>query len=205
MRDSLDGGAADKARSVMRSTILRILLLSLSCTPLAGQATIQTFGQDTFSLSLPTGYQLLGQRSPGPGMMAFGFGTDQRANGTRALIQVTLVDLDKVTAEAPPTLEELAASMIGGVRQRREHWQQTESSVDIAGVHAKRIAWSGTNEVSPERPSQQPVSAMHGVMVVGIKGSVAFTLHAQDVEPFALASLPACERALMTFTLAPHR
>ena len=189
----------------MRPTLLPLLLLSLSSAPLAGQATIQTFGEDTFSLRLPTGYQLFGQTSPGPGMMAFAFGTDQRANGTRGLIQVTLVDLDKVSAEAPPTLDELAASMIGAVRQRREHWQQTESSVDIAGVHAKRIEWSGTNEPSPERPSQQPVSAMHGVMVVGIKGSVAFTLHAQDVDPFALASLAACEKALMTFTLAPHR
>lgn len=189
----------------MRSTLLPTLLLSLSSAPLAGQVTIQTFGGDTFSLSLPTGYQLVGQRSPGPGMMAFAFATDQRPNGTRGLLQVTLVDLDKVSAEAPPTLDEFAASMIGGVRQRREHWQQTESAVDIAGVHAKRITWSGTNEPSPERPSQQPVSAMHGIMVVGIKGNVAFTLHAQDVEPFALTSLPACDKALMTFTLAPHR
>jgi len=49
------------------------------------------------------------------------------------------------------------------------------------------------------------VSAMHGVMVVGIKGTVAFALHAQDVEPFRVGSLPVSEVALMTFTLTPHR
>jgi len=138
-------------------------------------------------------------------MMAFGFATDPRADGTRGLIQVTLVDVDKVSTGPPPTLDEFAAPMIGGVRQRRSHWEQTASSVVIDGVHAKRIKWSGTNEPSPERPSQQAVSAMHGVMVVGIKGTVAFALHAQDVEPFGAASLPVSEEALMTFTLTTHR
>lgn len=189
----------------MRTAFVPTLLLSLSSAPLTGQATTHAFGGDTFSLRLPAGYQLMGQRRAGPGMIAFGFATDQRTDGTRGLIQVTLVDLDSVPAGAPPTLDELATSMIGGVRQRRDHWEQADSSVDVAGVHAKRITWSGTNEPSPERPSGQAVSAMHGVMLVGIKGTVAFALHAQDVEPFAVTSLPASEKALMTFTLTPHR
>jgi len=33
---------------------------------------------------------------------------------------------------------------------------------------------------------------------------VAFTLHAQDLDAFASATLPASERALMSFTLKPH-
>ena len=188
----------------MRTSFLPALL-SLIGTPLAGQATMQAFGGDTFRLNLPAGYRLVGQGSPGPGMMAFGFATDPRADGSRALIQVTLVDVDKVSAGPPPTLDEFAASMIGAVRQRRSHWEQTATSVVIDGVHAERIKWSGTNEPSPERPSRQAVSAMHGVMVVGIKGTVAFALHAQDVEPFRVGSLPVSEVALMTFTLTPHR
>ena len=189
----------------MRAAFLPVFLLALSSAPLASQATVQAFGADTFRLSLPAGYRLLGQGSPGPGMMAFGFATDQRADGTRGLIQVTLVDLDRVSAGRSPTLDELAASMIGGVRQRRNAWQQADSFVDVDGVHAKRIAWSGTNEPSPERPTQQAASAMRGIMVVGMKGTVAFVLHAQDVEPFATTSLPVSEKALMTFALTPHR
>jgi len=204
-RDPLDGGSVGIARDFMRTGFLLVLLLSLSSARVPGQTTIQAFGGDTFRLNLPVGYRLVGQGSPGAGMMAFGFATNQRPDGTRGLIQVTLVDLDKLSTKPPPTLEEFAASMIGGIRQRRNHWQQSESSVDVDGVHTKRIKWSGTNEPSLERPSQQAVSAMHGVMVVGIKGTVAFTLHAQDVEPFAVSSLPASENALMSFTLTPHR
>jgi len=138
-------------------------------------------------------------------MMAFGFATDQRSNGTRGLIQVTLIDLSKVSGGPPPTLDELATSMIGGVRQRRDHWQQSESPVDVDGVRAKLIRWSGSNAPSPERPSDQAATAMHGVMVVGIKGTVAFTLHAQDVEPFSATTLPASEQALMTFALTARQ
>jgi len=169
-----------------------------------GQATVQGFGQDTFSLRLPAGYRLVAQTSPGPGMMAFGFASNQRSDGTRSLIQVTLIDLDKGPGGPPPPLDEIAASMIGGVRQRRDQWKQAESTITVDGVNAKLIRWSGTNASSPERPSGQAASAMHGVMVIGIKGMVAFTLHAQDLDAFASATLPASERALMSFTLKPH-
>ncbi len=188
----------------MRASLLLFLLLATRSATLAGQATIQTFGNDTFTLSLPAGYQLLGQSSPGSGLRVFAYATAQRANGTRSLIQVSLIDLDQAAPGSPPTVDEVAAAMIGGVRQRREQWEQTESAVEVAAVPAKRIAWSGTNAPSPERPSQQPASAMHGAMIVGIKGNIAFTLHTQDVDPFALTTVPECEQALMGFTLAVH-
>jgi hypothetical protein len=137
-------------------------------------------------------------------MMVFGFTSDKRSDGTRSLIQVTLVDLDKGPAGPPPPLDEIADWMISGVRERRDQWTQAESTITIDGVNAKLIRWSGTNAPSPERPSGQAASGMHGVMVVGIKGKVAFILHAQDLDAFASATLPASEGALMSFTLKPH-
>jgi len=188
----------------VRSALLATALVAVATAPVMAQATVQGFGQDTFSLRLPAGYRLVAQTSPGPGMMAFGFASNQRSDGTRSLIQVTLIDLDKGPGGPPPPLDEIAASMIGGVRQRRDQWKQAESTVTIDGVNAKLIRWSGTNAPSPERPSGQAASAMHGVMVIGIKGMVAFTLHAQDLDAFASATLPASEGALMSFTLKAH-
>ena len=189
----------------MRSALLTTVLLLLGHQPVFGQETVQAFGQDTFSVRLPAGYRLVGQRSGGPGVTAFGFVSDPRSDGTRRLIEVTLIDLDKVSTGTAPSLDEIAAAMIGGVRQRRDHWQQSDSPIQVDGVNAKLIRWSGTNGPSPERPSGQAVSAMHGVMIVGIKAAVAFTLHAQDVDAFGPATLPASEKALMTFRLTPHR
>ena len=190
---------------MLRPALLTTALLSVTSMPVAAQAGVQVFGRDTFTLRLPAGYRLLGQTSPGSGVLTFGYASDQRNDGTRSLIQVTLIDLDKGPAGPPPTLDEIAAAMIGGVRQRRDHWQQAESSITLDGVTAQLIRWSGTNAPSPERPSGQPASGMHGVMVIGIKAGVAFTLHAQDVDAFAASTLPASETALMTFTLTTHK
>ena len=188
----------------MRSALLATALVAVATAPVMAQATVQGFGQDTFSLRLPAGYRLVAQTSPGPGMMAFGFASNQRSDGTRSLIHVTLIDLDKGPGGPPPSLDKIAASMIGGVRQRRDQWKQAESTIAVDGVNARLIRWSGTNAPSPERPSGQAASAMHGVMVIGLKGMVAFTLHAQDLDAFASATLPASEGALMSFTLKPH-
>jgi len=46
---------------------------------------------------------------------------------------------------------------------------------------------------------------MRGVMLVGIKGDVAFALHAQDLSAFASGALPICEKALNSFTLTLQR
>ncbi len=98
----------------MRSALLATALVAVAIAPVMAQATVQGCGQDTFSLRLPAGYRLVGQTSPGPGMMAFGFASNQRSDGTRSLIQVTLIDLDKGPGGPPPPLDEIAASMIGG-------------------------------------------------------------------------------------------
>jgi hypothetical protein len=189
----------------MISRLQLALLLGCLSTPLLAQATRQGFGPDTFNLQLPAGYALLGAASPGPGMKAFGFATSPRADGSRGLIQVTLIRLDSVPSADTVTVDQLAASMISGVRQRRSNWQEADSAVTVDGVSSRLISWSGTNEPSPERPSGSPVLAMRGVMIVGVKAGVAFALHAQDVEPFASNALAASEAALKTFALVQRR
>lgn len=116
------------------------------------------------------------------------------------MIQVSLLDLSQAPPGETVTLDRLAASMIDGVRQRRTRWQQTESEVHVGGGAAKRIAWSGAVEPGFGRPAVH----MRGVMIVGIADDLGFSLHTQDVAPFADITLPLCEEALLTF-LSPRR
>jgi len=46
---------------------------------------------------------------------------------------------------------------------------------------------------------------MRGVMIVGIKNELGFSVHTQDLEPVAARTIPLCEDALMTFALTVHR
>jgi hypothetical protein len=188
----------------MRTLLRLVVLLCLVSTPLRSQTVTRTFGRSTIALTLPAGYQLLGQASPDSSAITLGYGTERRPDGSRGLIQVTLIDLTKAPTGTPVSLQHLTESMIEGVHRRRAGWSQTDSSVMIDGVKANSIRWSGTNEPSPERPAQQPVAMMHGLMIVGIKGTVAFALHTQDVEPYSQTSLPECQKALLTFSLSTH-
>ncbi|HKY23405.1 MAG TPA: hypothetical protein VJM31_19465, partial [Vicinamibacterales bacterium] len=70
-----------------------------------------------------------------------------------------------------------------------------------AGITARRIEWSGSNEPSPERPRKQPPTMMRGIMIVGINGDLGLVLHVQDVEPAAISTVPVAEQALQTFTI----
>jgi hypothetical protein len=141
-------------------------------------------------------------QSPRQGIKTFGFSTDVRQDGSRGLIQVSLLDF----SSAPPgekkvTLERFAEAMITGVSSRRSRWEQQESEVKTAGVRGKRIAWTGFAEPGFGRPAV----SMRGVMIVGIKNNVGFSLHTQDVTGFADATLPVCEQALQTFALNVRR
>jgi len=140
-----------------------------------------------------------------PGFKTFAFATDLRPDGTRGLIQLSLFDLTQIGSAERPTLDHLTRSMVDGVRRRRSQWKEVESSVEVAGVPARRVEWSGSNEPSPERPPSQTPSMMRGVMIVGIGGVLAFAIHTQDAEPFAAATVPKGEQALMTFAIAREK
>ena len=89
--------------------------------------------------------------------------------------------------------------MVDGVRRRRSRWKETETSVEVDGAPARRVEWSGSNEQSLERSPSQAPALMRGVMIIGIRGDLAFALHTQDVEPVAATTVPRGEQALMTF------
>jgi len=169
--------------------------------PLAAERSSHEFDGHKFSLQLPSGYTLHGDASPSPGFKTFAFSTEPRDDGTRGLIQVSLVDLSKAPAGEVVGLDKLATTLIGSVRQRRSRWEQTETDVQIDGAHAKRIEWSGSMETGFGRP---PVD-MRGVMIVGIKKNLGFSLHTQDFVKFADATLPLCEQALQTFSVTLRR
>jgi len=175
-------------------------MVILTASVSARQQTVTQFEGHKFSLQLPEDYSVKSDASPGPGIRTFAFSTSPRSDGTRGIIQVTLIDLKK--SGAPPvTLDELGSSMIEGVRRRRTQWITKESALEIAGVPGKRIEWSGQAELAP---GLAPVG-MRGIMVVGIKNDVAFALHAQDLSAFASGALPMCEKALNSFTLTVQR
>lgn len=137
-----------------------------------------------------------------PGVKTFAFTTEPRPDGSHVLIQLSVVDLTQIGSVQRPTLDHFTRSMVDGVRRRRSQWKEAETFVDVHGVRARRVEWSGSNAPSPERPPSQAPSMMRGVMIVGIEGDLAFALHTQDAEPFAAATLTKSEQALMTFTIA---
>jgi|SRR6267378_651374 len=166
-----------------------------------GQTVTYSLNTHTFSFELPPDYRLQGEASPMPGLKTFAFTSEPRPDGSRTLIQVSLVDLTQIGSVQRPTLDHFTQSMVDGVRRRRSQWKEAESLVDVHGIRARRVEWSGSNEPSPERPTSQAPSMMRGVMIVGIEGDLAFALNTQDAEPFAAATLSISEHALMTFTI----
>jgi hypothetical protein len=178
-----------------------VLLAAGVCLQATPQRSSHDFEGHSFSLDLPPGYVLQADQSPRQGLKTFGFSTDPRQDGSRGMIQVSLLDLSGAPPGEKVTLERFAEAMIKGVRQRRTRWEQKDSDVTIAGVRGKRIEWTGSAEPGPGRPAVN----MRGVMIVGVKNIVGFSLHTQDVAAFADTTLPRCEQALQTFALTLRR
>jgi hypothetical protein len=178
-----------------------VLLAAGVCLQANAQRTSHDFEGHAFNLDLPPGYVFQSDQSPRPGFTTFGFSTDPRQDGSRGMIQVSLLNLSGAPAGEKVTLERFAEAMIKGVSLRRSRWEQTDSDVKIAGVRGKRIDWAGSVEPGFGRPAVN----MRGVMIVGIKNNVGFSLHTQDLAGFADTTLPLCEQALQTFALTLRR
>ena len=178
-----------------------VLLAIGVCLQATPQGSSHDFEGHTFSLDLPPGYVLQADQSPRQGFKTVGFSTDPRQDGTRGMIQVSLIDLSGVPPGEKVTLERFAEAMITGVSARRSRWEQKDSDVKIAGVPGKRIEWTGSVEPGFGRPAV----IMRGVMIVGVQNNVGFSLHTQDGTGFADTTLPLCEQALQTFALKLRR
>jgi len=75
------------------SRVAAVLLAVGLSIPLAAERSSYDFEGHKFSLDLPPGYLLDADASRRPGFKTFGFATALRLDGTRGLIQVSLLDL----------------------------------------------------------------------------------------------------------------
>jgi len=173
-------------------TFLVALAVAASASP---QSRTFTFERHTFTFDLPPAYSPAGDASPGPGVRTFGFSTEPRSDGTRGMIQVTLVDLKQAGAPDNVTVEKLAGSMIDAVHQRRTDWIQKAADQEIDGVPGRRVEWWGSVQTA----------RFHGVLIVGMKKDVAFALQTQDLASHAASNMSDCEKALLSFALTVRR
>jgi hypothetical protein len=181
------------------------LTLCLASAPAhAATLTSQEFAGQTFTMELPEGYSLLAAASPEASARTFGFATEVRPDGTRGMIQVTLIAHDQTELAGRVDITKIATAMIGGVRARRTQWTSTEKDEELGGVAVRRIEWSSVSPVPIERDGRPVPVPMSGIMIVGMKGPLVFALHTQDVEPFARQAHPVAERAMRTFALEPQ-
>jgi hypothetical protein len=183
------------------SRVAVALLAVAMSAPLAAERASHEFEGYKFDLDLPPGYLLDAEANPRAGFKTFGFSTVVRTDGSHGMMQVSLVNFSAAPKGETVTLEKFATAMIDGVHRRRSHWEQAEADVQIDGVRAKRIEWAGSLESGFGRPSVN----MRGVMIVGIKKNLGFSLHTQDVVAFTDTTLPLCEQALQTFVLTVRR
>jgi len=189
--------------NALRTGLLGVVLVT-AVTALSGQAqappvSAHEFEGFKFTLQPPEDYRFAAQSVPAPGLKTFGFLTDPRSDGTRGMIQVTLIAMQKTGEDMGGlTLEKFGNGMIEGVRRRRTQWMHKESATEIAGVPGRRFEWSGAAELGAGVVGPM----MRGVMIVGIKDDLAFSLNTQDLMAFAPGNLPVCEKALKTFSVA---
>lgn len=162
--------------------MLTVALAIATALPLAAESWGHEFGVHKFSLDLPSGYTLDADANPRPGVGTFGFATPARDDGTHGMIQVSLMDFSSFAPGETVTLEKFATAMVDGVR-------------------GKRYEWAGSTELGFGRPPTN----IRGVMIVGVKKNLGFSLHTQDFVAFAPTTLPLCEQSLQTFTLTVHR
>jgi hypothetical protein len=184
-------------RAVLRAISAAFLLFAAGSAG-GGEGSTFTFGDHSFELVLPAGYEFAGDASPLTGFKTFGFATAPRPDGTRGTLQVTLLDFAEANMPEP-SLEELAREMAGGIQRSRADWESSTRSVTLAGVAARRVEWSGQSV--PGTGGATGAFPMRGVIYVGIKDGLGFAVSTQDVSPMADETVPACERALESFAV----
>ena len=96
--------------------VTAVLLGVAMSVPQAAERSSHDFEGHRFSLQLPPGYVLEAETSPRRGFKTFGFSAELRGDGTRGMIQVSLIDFSAAPAGETVSLEKFAAAMIGGVR-----------------------------------------------------------------------------------------
>lgn len=171
----------------MKRNLALLALVALVAT--TGVAAERAFRGQIATIDPPKGYTPHEPPAQPPGGSMFALAGTPRADGTRPIVQVMLL-------EVPPnqrTGDTFAKAMIDGVARRRGQWKVEASDVTLGGIKAKRYAWTGTD------PRQG--IALRGVMYAGFSGGVGFQLHTQDLAKYADKTLPAGEASMKTFRM----
>ena len=185
-----------------RLTCLTGVLLAVGvCLQATPQRSRHDFEGHTFRLDLPPGYVLQADQSPRQGLKTFGFSSDLRQDGSRGLIQVSLLDLSGAPAGGEGHLGEIRGSDDQGCQRATQPLGTEGERGKDRRRTGKRIEWTGSVEPGFGRPAVD----MRGVMIIGLKSTIGFSLHTQDRAAFADTTLPLCEQALQTFTLSLRR
>ena len=149
-------------------------------------------------MTLPEGFSAAEQRNPSPGHKTFAYVSEVRADNSRGIIQISLMDF-KRGGVAGITLDEFAQKMISGIRRPYADWKETQTLVTLDGVPAKRIAWSGT--MQPPGGSGPERVGVAAVTILAIKDEIGISLQALDRETRSSGLRP-IESAFMTFALS---
>ncbi|HEX7831262.1 MAG TPA: hypothetical protein VF787_16515 [Thermoanaerobaculia bacterium] len=177
------------------------LLLTLALALFAAGAFAQTeegFRGRVWSLELPESYNERKSASPASDVLMIGFTQAVRDDGSRPLIQITLVEMP-LNMNPATFIKTLREQMIAGVQRRREEWQVKESESTIGDVAVTRYEWSGVTIPAADGASRR--APAHGVMLVGVHEGIGFSLHTQDLDTFAEKTLPEAEQAMRTFRI----
>jgi hypothetical protein len=146
-----------------------------------------------FSLELPAGYKLRRPAGAAPDVTAFLFTPKGRDDRNGGAIEVSIMDMKELAEGGGPAMGpgEIALSVLATIRRERQIFEKQESDVQIAGVRGKRVVWRGKQR--------------QGVIVVGIKRGIGFSLHAEASDSQAKKVLPRASQALLTFELEAGR
>lgn len=172
--------------------ILTVSLLASGTTTATG-----TFCGRAWSINVPVGYHRT-SAAPDERMSTTAFAPGPRADGTRPMVQVTLIDT-RETSGTRDFRRKVAESLIAGVQRRREEWQVQMSEARVGDMPVFRYVWRGVTVPASDGASVRV--AAQGVMLVGVKDGLAFALHTQDVDAHAAETIPANEAAMVTFRL----
>jgi len=90
-----------------------------------------------------------------------------------------------------------ADQTIGAIQRRREDWNVERAEVDVAGTPMRRYAWTGVTILAPDGAATRRPA--RGILLVGASKDFVYALHAQDVDAYAVETVPALEAYLRTF------
>ena len=183
----------------MRLAIVLPVVLAVIRNSALAQTVTDSFAGHVVTFDQAAGYQPSGSHSPYPAALFLAYRSTPRADCRSALMLLVLIDRAETAGGDSGTLAEFAAAMLTPYPKRFSNWAVSESAAVVDGDSAIRYSWSGTSPVQDKCRGGQAAVPMRGIVLVGMKRGLGFTLEVRDDEQHAAETLPAGEAALRTF------